>query len=105
MSTGAQHTETKGLSAALRRFPAHASEVEHLVATDENFRSLCDDLAAAEAALLGFPELPVAIKAERRIECESWIESLSAEIENALRESKVIVLGSKRTARQKDTHR
>jgi hypothetical protein len=86
-----------GLSAATRRFPAHSFEIEQMTTSDESFRSLCDDLAAAESALQGIDQLPVALRAERRIECQSWIESLTKEIEGALRRKKVIALRARRT--------
>jgi hypothetical protein len=95
---GEQGSGDSGLSAAVRRFPAHSLEIERMTTLDEDFRSLCDDLGAAEAALLAIDQLPHALQGKRRIECKSWIEGLSAEIEDALRRKKVIALGIKRTS-------
>ena len=66
--------------------------------SDEEFRGLCGDLAAAQNALQRIDLLPVRLRAERRVECENWIESLTQEIEGALRRKKVIALGAKRNA-------
>jgi hypothetical protein len=93
---GDQGSRDSGLSAAVRRFPAHSLEIERMTTSDEDFRSLCDDLGAAEAALLAIDQLPQALRGERRSECKSWIESLTDEIEDALRRKKVITLGVKR---------
>ena len=94
---GDQASKDYGLSAAARRFPAHSFEIEQMTASDEDFRGLCDDLGAAESALQTIDQLPAALRAERRTECESWIEGLTEEIEAALRRKKVIALGVKRT--------
>lgn len=96
MSPKGEGSRDSGASAATRRFPAHSLEIERMTTSDEDFRSLCDDLGAAEAALLAVDQLPQALRGERRIECESWIESLTGEIEDALRRKKVIALGIKR---------
>ena len=93
---GDQASRDSGLSAAVRRFPAHSFEIEQMTASDEDFRGLCDDLGAAESALQTVDLLPAALRAERRAECESWIEGLTEEIEAALRRKKVISLGFKR---------
>ena len=83
-------------SAVLRLFPAHAFEIEQMLVSDEEFRGLCGDLAAAQGALQRIDSLPVRLRAERRVECESWIKNLIQEIEGALRRKKVIALGTKR---------
>ena len=86
----------RGLIAATSRFPAHTAEIEAMMLSDEDFRGLCDDLAEAEIALESTDRLPGAIREERRRECRSWIGSLSAEIEAALRQKKVISIAGAR---------
>ena len=87
--------DPKSLSVS-RLFPAHAFEIEQMLVADEEFRGLCGDLAAAQSALQRISLLPVRLRSERRVECESWIENLIQEIEGALRRKKVIALGTKR---------
>jgi hypothetical protein len=89
-------SDSAGLPAASRRFPAHAVEIRQLTRNDEEFRGLCDDLAAAEEALGGVESLPEPVRTERRVECESWITSLAAEIEQALQHKNVIPLAGAR---------
>jgi hypothetical protein len=79
-----------GLRAAVARLPAWAREIGQLLATDESFRSICDDLAAAEVVLSGIDDLPETIREERRSEYQSLIDSLVREIEDALRSKKVV---------------
>jgi hypothetical protein len=81
---------TLGLTAARRKFPLSAKEIENLAHYDDEFRGLCDDLAAAEAALIAVESLDPALRAERLAECKGWIQSLSVEIENALDGAKVV---------------
>jgi len=86
-----------GLRAAALRLPASAREIENLIMRDESFRSICDDLAAAENALSHVDQMPEALRGERRREYESLVESLTAEIEEALRRAKVVpITGAKR---------
>ena len=79
-----------GLDAARRRFPSSFSEIERLIGQNDEFRMLCDDLAAAEAALVAVEDLAPSLRAERLAECNDWIQALSVEIEDALMRAKVI---------------
>ncbi len=79
-----------GLDAARRRFPLSFNEIERLIEESEEFSALCDDLAAAEAALFAVDDLPRPLRAERLAECNDWIQALSVEIEDALTRAKVI---------------
>ncbi|MCA1409207.1 hypothetical protein I6F26_31480 [Ensifer sp. IC3342] len=74
----------QGLAAALRRFPARSLQIKELSIRDESFRGMCEDFAAAENALAHTDQLPLHVRAERRAEFESLVESLAAEIEQAL---------------------
>ena len=79
-----------GLDAARRRFPSSLGQIEILIGQNEDFRELCNDLAAAEAALSAVNDLAPALRDGRLAECNDWIESLSIEIEDALMKTKVI---------------
>ena len=87
---------TDGMRAATSRLPARAREIEQLTGKDETFRSICDDLAAAEGALRQIDRWPEALRPERRREYESLVESLTAEIESALQQEKVISIAGAR---------
>lgn len=79
-----------GLASALRRFPTHAAEIRTLMERDENFRSICEDLACVEQALLSVDQLPKDIRDERRREFTDLVDSLAVEIERALKPPNVI---------------
>lgn len=79
-----------GLRAAVRRFPAHVPQIRDLLASDESFQGMCDDLAAAEQALAAVDQLPETRRAERRVEYEGLVEDLAAEIEDALQRANII---------------
>jgi hypothetical protein len=79
-----------GLEAARRRFPASIGQIEILIRQDEDFSELCNDLAAAEAALVAVEDLAPTLREGRVAECNDWIASLSNEIEVALQNAKII---------------
>jgi hypothetical protein len=79
-----------GLIAAQARFPGHVHTIQELFYRDENFRGICDDLAAAEAVLAATGELPERIREDRRREYAELAESLVAEIAEALGHANVI---------------
>ena len=86
-----------GLRAAALRLPAKLREIKELIGKDETFRGICEDLATAESVLGHVDQMPEALRAERRREYESLVDSLTAEIEEALRRAKVIpIAGAKR---------
>lgn len=85
MKTRAGHiVEEDGLAAAQRRFPASSLRIRQLLVSDETFRELCSDLAAAERTLATVEQLPVHIRNERRAEFTELAETLAAEIKVAL---------------------
>jgi hypothetical protein len=81
---------SNGLEAARRRFPSFSGEIEVLIRQNEEFSELCNDLAAAEAALMTVNDLAPQLRDGRVAECKDWIESLSREIEDALMKAKVV---------------
>jgi hypothetical protein len=68
------------LVAAARRFPGRRGTLEALAAADESFRSLCSDLAEAEAALQRWRASTLAARDQRCSEYEELVESLAGEI-------------------------
>lgn len=74
----------QGLEAASRRFPLLSLKIRSRALTDETFRGICADLAAAEAALASVDRLPTHLREERRAEFEDMIESLALEIKQSL---------------------
>jgi hypothetical protein len=81
---------SSGLDAARRRFPSSSAQIAILIGQSEGFSELCNDLAAAEAALIAVKDLAPACREARLAECQDWIESLSREIEDALMKAKVV---------------
>ncbi|MBP2237011.1 hypothetical protein J2Z31_003525 [Sinorhizobium kostiense] len=77
------------MQAAMRRFPTRGLETETLLARDENFRGICDDLAAAEEALAATERLPENLRAARRREYEELVADLAEEIARALERANV----------------
>jgi hypothetical protein len=83
--------DEEGLGAALRRFPARSLQIKELSIRDESFRGMCEDFAAAENALAHADQLPLHVREERRAEFKSLVESLAAEIDQALGAAKGLV--------------
>ena len=71
----------KGLLAAIRHFPLKSQEIRRRALADTNFRSLCDDLADAEAALDRWAHSPMPQSGARRAEYEILVTELVNEIE------------------------
>ncbi len=74
----------EGVLAAVRRFPEWQRAIETLAGRDENFRSLCVDLADAEAALVGWQASTAAVREARCAEYRDLVEDLAREVEAAL---------------------
>ena len=68
------------LVAATHGFPARRHALEALVAADETFRSLCSDLAEAQAALQRWRTSASPVREKRCSEYEELVASLAAEI-------------------------
>lgn len=91
-----------GEIAVLRRFPAHRRTIEELIARDDDFRDMCEELAEAEMALQAATALPPALCMARQAEWTVAIGRLEAEIARALKEANVIPIGR---ANQPNSHR
>jgi len=74
----------KGLQAALRRFPLKGQEIRRHALANSTFRSLCDDLADAEAASNQWGQSPSPQSNLRRSEYQILAEELATEIEQML---------------------
>ncbi|TCN33354.1 hypothetical protein [Sinorhizobium americanum] len=79
-----------GLQAACSHFPGRGAQVEELCGRDENFRVMCDDLAAAEEALAVVDQFSEEVRAARRLEYEELIAELAAEIGEALDRANIV---------------
>jgi hypothetical protein len=73
----------------VHRFPALSLQIRRLLALDESFQAMCDDLAVAEQALALTERLPEPVRAARRAEYEDLVDSLVREIEGTLRRKNV----------------
>lgn len=78
------------MSAALRRFPDLELTIRQLIAADQNFRDMCDELAEAETALSRVDQLPLHIRAARKAEWEDLVERLAREVDAALQERQTV---------------
>jgi len=85
-------SHSRGLVAALERFPALRRQIDNLFQFDEDFRALCEDLADVKTALNECRHLPFDIRDARQLEYEELIDSLAKEIEQALSRANVILL-------------
>jgi hypothetical protein len=87
-------SDVDGLAAVLRRFPMHAAQMRTLIERNENFRTMCDDLACVEQALLSVDKMPSDIREDRRREFTELIDGLATEIERALSQVKVVSIAN-----------
>ena len=74
----------EGVLAAVRRFPERRRAIEALAAKDEGFRSLCVDLADAEAALAGWRASTAAVHEARCAEYRDLVEDHAREVGAAI---------------------
>jgi len=66
--------------AAVARFPDRGHAIEELARRDEDFLSLCADLADAEAVLERWEHSTSPLRDERRAEYRDLIRDLAAEV-------------------------
>jgi len=89
----------QGITAAIRRFPARRQAIEERAARDEEFLSLCADLAEAEAALHQWEVRADPRRDQRCAEYRILADDLANEIEEALDTAAIIPLASRRPKR------
>lgn len=70
--------------AAIARFPDRGHAIQELARVDEEFCSLCTDLAEAEAALLRWERSSSPAREARSAEYRSLVRDLAAELEATL---------------------
>lgn len=90
-----------GLASVLRRFPMQAAQIHALMERNENFRTMCEDLACVEQALLTVDQMPVEIRNDRRQEFAELVDGLTAEIARALSDAKVVSIATKNVPPQR----
>lgn len=75
----------EALLSALRRFPELELKIRRMIAADQTFRDMCEELAEAEAALSRVEQLPLPVREARKAEWQEITERLTREIDAALR--------------------
>lgn len=68
------------VQAAIARFPDRGHAIEELARADDDFRSLCEDLAEAQAALARWEYSSSPVREARCAEYKSLVRDLTAEI-------------------------
>jgi len=76
------------VQAAIARFPDRGHAIEELARTDDSFMSLCEDFAAAQAALVHWERSSSAVSGARCTEYRELVRELAAEIEAELDRNK-----------------
>jgi hypothetical protein len=79
-----------GLRAAIRRFPERRSAIEAMTAHNEELRSLCEDLAAAEAATALWDRSASPLRDKRVAEYTALANGLAAELKMALEATPIV---------------
>ena len=87
------------VAAAVQRFPDLRQAIEERAARDEEFLSLCADLAEAEAALHQWEIRADPRRNQRCAEYRILADDLANEIEEALDTAAIIPLASRRPKR------
>ena len=72
------------VQAAIARFPDRGHAIEELARTDESFRSLCEDLTEAQAALARWERSTSLVGSARCDEYRILVRDLTAELEAEL---------------------
>jgi hypothetical protein len=74
----------QAVQAAIARFPDRGHAIEELARADESFRSLCEDLAAAQTALVHWERSSSPVREARYAEYRELVRDLVAELEATL---------------------
>ncbi len=72
------------VQAVIARFPDRGHAIEELAQTDEEFLSLCEDFAEAEAALARWERSSSSVREARCTEYRDMVRELAVEIEAEL---------------------
>ena len=87
----------QNLAVAKRHFPARGRMIEELAGRDDEFHSLCVDLADAEAELARWERSDHPLREQRSAEYGALVSDLAAEIGAALDASAIISLHGRRS--------
>lgn len=79
----------RGVLAAIKLLPRHKKEIQELALLDEEFRSICTDLADAEAALQRHAKSTFPDSSERYAEYQHLVDDLELELRQAIKESQI----------------
>jgi hypothetical protein len=82
----------------LQHFAPRRDELQALAERNQRFCDMCEEFAAAEAALARIEGWPEDLRGERLDECQGWIERLIAEMDDALCSAKVMPFPPRPTA-------
>ena len=80
------------LEVAEARFPEQKRLVQRLFYGNDAFQSMCEDLAAADEALVHVDRLPENVRETRRQEYASLVDALLREMKEAIAQSKIVKL-------------
>jgi crotonobetainyl-CoA:carnitine CoA-transferase CaiB-like acyl-CoA transferase len=69
------------VQAAIARFPDRGHAIEELARSDDSFQSLCEDFAAAQAALVHWERSSSSVREARCAEYRELVRDLAAELE------------------------
>ncbi len=72
------------IQAAIARFPDRGHAIEELARMDDNFQSLCEDFAAAQAALVHWERSSSPVREARCTEYRELVRDLAAELATEL---------------------
>jgi len=72
------------IQAAIAHFPDRGRAIQELAGADEGFQSLCEDFAAAQAALMHWERSSSSVREARCAEYRELVRDLAAEIEAEL---------------------
>jgi hypothetical protein len=78
----------QAVQAAITRFPDRGPAIEELARTDEGFQSLCEDFAAAQAALVHWERSSSPVREARCAEYRELVRDLAVEIKAELDRNK-----------------
>ena len=84
------------LDIVTRHFPERGRAIEALASRDEEFRSICMDLAEAESEAVRWRNSRALLREERIAEFEMLVHELAGEIEALLNAHAIIPLNSRR---------
>jgi chromosome segregation ATPase len=74
----------ESLRIAIARFPDRGHAIEELARVNDDFQSLCDELADVDAAFERWKQSPSPVREARCAEYQELVDDLAAEVETIL---------------------